>query len=72
MESSLTCYKYLLFAYLVPKLEDFPSAVGYITLAVTVDTEVAKYLPTFVGLVDNGIATVVHILVLARAVCVAE
>jgi hypothetical protein len=72
MERSLTCYEYLLFAYLVPKLEHLPCAIENITLAVTVDTEISEHLPTFVRLVDNGIATVIHILVLARAVCVAD
>ena len=62
----------MLLAYLVPKLKDLPCAVGNVTLAVTVDTEISEHLPTFVRLVDNGIASVVHILVLARAVCVAD
>jgi hypothetical protein len=53
-------------------LENLPCAIGNITLAVTVDTEISEHLPTFVRLVDNGIATVIHILELARAVCVAD
>lgn len=73
-ECALTCEKYLLLAYLVPELKDFPSCVGNFlrSVAVAIDADISEHLPTFVGLVDNDVAAVVHFLVLARAVCMTD
>ena len=69
----MTCHEYWLFAYLVPQLEHLPCVVRYLTLAVAlaVDAEVTEYLPTVVRLINDGIPTVIHVLVCVFAVCVA-
>ena len=73
-ECALTCEKYLLLAYLVPKLKDFPRRVRNFlcSVAVAVDADISEHLPTFVGLIDNDIAAVVHFLILTRAVCMTD
>lgn len=73
-ECALTCEKYLLLAYLVPKLKDFPRRVRNFlsSVAVAVDADISEHLPAFVCLIDNDVAAVVHFLVLARAVCMTD